>query len=222
MRISTAMGAAAVATVLGVQAAAAAGFSRQPETQDARHFTVSHGKTLAPVGFVDFCARHPEDCRSEGRGALRLAMSGERWRMVHQLNSFVNGKVAPMSDAELYGEAEHWAYPSGAGDCEDYVLLKKRYLERLGFARSALLITVVLDERNEGHAVLTLRTDEGDFVLDNRRNDIRRWNDLDYAYLKRQSDRDPREWVSLTKTGIAVSAVMAGGTEEPSAEQDTR
>ena len=130
-------------------------------------------------------------------------MSGERWRIVYQLNSYVNGKVAPVSDAELYGEEEYWAYPSDAGDCEDYVLMKKRYLEKLGFARVALLITVVLDEKNEGHAVLTLRTDDGDFVLDNRRNEIRRWNELDYVFLKRQSEGDPQQWVSLA-TGSAV------------------
>lgn len=219
MRISTALGAAGLATALGMQGAAAAGFSRHAETQSPAHFTTAYEKTLPPIGFVNFCTRNPQECRASGGRANRIAMSGERWRKVYQLNSYVNGKVAPMSDAELYGAEEHWAYPSDAGDCEDYVLLKKRYLEKLGFARSALLITVVLDEKNEGHAVLTLRTDEGDFVLDNRRNEIRRWNDLDYAYLKRQSERDPREWVSLAETGFAVSALMAGGTDRPSAER---
>jgi predicted transglutaminase-like cysteine proteinase len=218
MRISTALGAAVLATVLWVQAAGAAGFSRQDETDQAMHFTPAHGKTLPPVGFVNFCARHQADCRSAGRSARPIPMSGERWRIVYQLNSYVNGKVTPMSDADLYGQEEHWAYPADAGDCEDYVLLKKRYLEKLGFARSALLITVVLDEKNEGHAVLTLRTDEGDFVLDNRRNEIRRWSDLDYVYLKRQSGRDPREWVSLIENGFAVSALAAGETAAP-AEQ---
>ena len=107
-----------------------------------------------------------------------------------------------MSDEELYGEDEYWAFPADAGDCEDYVLMKKRYLEKLGFARSALLITVVLDEKNEGHAVLTLRTDEGDFVLDNRRNEIRRWTDLDYVFLKRQSRARPaRMGVARRQTG---------------------
>ena len=37
-----------------------------------------------------------------------------------------------------------------------------------GWPESKLLITVVRDENNEGHAVLTVRTDEGDFILDNR------------------------------------------------------
>ena len=136
-------------------------------------------------------------------------MTGERWRAAYQVNAYVNRRITPSTDSELYGEAEYWAYPASAGDCEDYVLMKKRYLERLGFPRSALLITVVLDEHNDGHALLTLRTDEGDFVLDNRRNDIRRWSDLDYVYLKRQSDGDPREWVSLMPA--ASAAVLAAG-----------
>jgi predicted transglutaminase-like cysteine proteinase len=133
-------------------------------------------------------------------------MSEDRWRMVFRLNSLVNGQIAPESDQILYGEAEYWAYPTVAGDCEDYVLLKQHYLERLGFPRSGLLITVVLDEANEGHAVLTLRTAEGDFVLDNRHNAIRRMSDADYTFLKRQSERDPRQWVSLMPGGKLASA----------------
>jgi predicted transglutaminase-like cysteine proteinase len=72
---------------------------------------------------------------------------------------------------------------------------------------------VVLDEKNEGHAVLTVATSEGDFVLDNRRNEIRRWNDLDYSYLKRQSQRDPRNWVSLAPDEQHPDGVIAAGTE---------
>jgi predicted transglutaminase-like cysteine proteinase len=208
MRITSALGAAVIAIILGTGAADAAGFFAPEERASAAHFTTARGKTLPPVGFVNFCARNPAECRSAGRTARKVPMSGQRWRIVHQLNGYVNGKISPVSDAELYGEDEYWTYPADAGDCEDYVLMKKRYLEKLGFARSALLITVVLDEKNEGHAVLTLRTDEGDFVLDNRRNEIRRWKDLDYTFLKRQSERDPREWVSLTGDGLAASAML--------------
>lgn len=209
MRITFAVGTALLATLLATGGPQAAGFAASGESSRPAHFTAPRGKTLPPVGFVNFCARNPADCRAAGWTARLVPMSGERWRMVYQLNSYVNGKVSPVSDAELYGEDEYWAYPADAGDCEDYVLMKKRYLEKLGFARSALLITVVLDEKNEGHAVLTLRTDEGDFVLDNRRNDIRRWSDLDYVFLKRQSERDPREWVLLSGGKLAASAMLA-------------
>ena len=217
MSKTTRLGAALLATMLGMEAAEATGFHRAEERKSGEHFTTAAGTTLPPVGFVNFCARNPRECRSTGRSARKALMSGERWRTVYQLNSYVNGKISPASDADIYGKDEYWAFPADAGDCEDYVLLKKRYLEKLGFARSSLLITVVLDERNEGHAVLTLRTEEGDFVLDNRRNDIRRWSDLDYVFLKRQSDRDPRDWVSLGGGGLTAAAMLtaaeAGATK---------
>lgn len=210
MRILRAGPAALLAVLLAIDGAAAAGPPRQGAAEDEAHFTRAREKTLPPLGFVKFCARNPADCHAQPLSAHPARMSGERWRLVYQLNSYVNGSVAPVSDEDLYGEPEYWAYPTDAGDCEDYVLMKKRYLEMLGFARSALLITVVLDEQNEGHAVLTLRTNDGDFVLDNRRNEIRRWNELDYVYLKRQSQGDPRQWVSLSKDGMAASAMLAG------------
>jgi predicted transglutaminase-like cysteine proteinase len=215
MRISTAAGVAFALALCGLDGAHAAGLPQQGEAEQPRHFAPSYGKTLPPVGFVNFCARNPGDCRPSGWSPRRAVLSADRWRQVYQLNAYVNERVRPVSDSELYGAEEHWAYPSDAGDCEDYVLMKKRYLEKLGIARSSLLITVVLDERNEGHAVLTMRTEEGDFVLDNRRNEIRRWSDTDYAFLKRQSGRDPREWVSLSQDSVAVSATTAGGAAAP-------
>ena len=210
MRITTVLAMAALGIVFGTGAAFAAGFPGDAQAEGDQRFAVASAEALPPVGFVNFCARNPEDCLSRGRRTLPVVMSGERWRAVHQVNSYVNAKVAPMSDQALYGDAEYWAYPSHAGDCEDYVLMKKRYLEKMGFPRSTLLITVVLDERNEGHAVLTLRTGEGDFVLDNRRNDIRHWADLDYVFLKRQSERDPRAWVTLGSGNTHDSAALAG------------
>jgi predicted transglutaminase-like cysteine proteinase len=205
-------GKAAGAALLGIMMtggiASAAGFPG--EAGPGPRAALAHAPALPPIGFVAFCARNPAECRpARGMPVTRLRMTPERWRAVRQVNSHVNASIVPVSDEELYGEAEHWAYPSDAGDCEDYVLMKQRYLGELGFARSALLITVVLDERDEGHAVLTLRTTEGDFVLDNRRGEIRRWTELGYTFLKRQSARDPRHWVSLARDGAPSAALTA-------------
>lgn len=216
MKIKTAVGAALLGLLIGAQAAGATGNSGEVQVKEPKtQFAATYGRALPPVGFVNFCARNANECKPQGGRAVKLAMSPERWNLIYQVNTYVNGKVAPVSDQDLYGEPEYWAYPSDAGDCEDYVLMKQRYLEGLGFARSALLITVVLDEKNEGHAVLMVTTDEGDFVLDNRRNEIRRWADVDYTYLKRQSPRDPRQWVSLARDSNTVaSGNVAGGTEK--------
>ena len=106
-----------------------------------------------------------------------------------------------LAKLRLYAVPERWDYPVYAGDCEDYVLLKKRELEKLGFSSHALLITVVLDEAGEGHAVLMVSTNQGDFVLDNRRDAVIRWTDTRYRFLKRQSQDDPRLWVALSEAG---------------------
>ncbi len=170
-----------------------------------------YGKTLPPVGFVKFCAKNPKDCKAQGKAQQPVSMSQERWDQVFQTNTYVNDKIAPVSDQDLYGEAEHWAYPTDAGDCEDYVLLKKRYLENLGFSADALLITVVLDEKGEGHAVLTITTDAGDYVLDNRVDDVLRWNNSPYKFLKRQSHTNPLQWIALLKQPTSSSGFVATG-----------
>jgi predicted transglutaminase-like cysteine proteinase len=172
------------------------------------------GKTLPPVGFVSFCGRNPQRCLPVALTFTPLRMTAARWRAVNRVNSLVNAQIAPESDENLYGEAEYWAYPADAGDCEDYVLLKQRYLESLGFPRSALLITVVLDEAQEGHAVLTLATGDGDFILDNRHNSIRPAAASGYTFLKRQSQQDPRDWVALGPARPANGSAFASHTEK--------
>lgn len=158
------------------------------------------GQSLPPVGFVKFCVANPTECKTVGRRVKRAELSPKQWATLYQVNALVNSKIAPISDQELYGEAEFWTYPVTAGDCEDYLLLKKRYLEQAGFDAGALLITVVLDENKSGHAVLTIASDAGDYILDNRRNDILLWNDTGYDFLKRQSRENPRQWQALTAT----------------------
>jgi predicted transglutaminase-like cysteine proteinase len=167
------------------------------------------GPTLPPVGFVKFCGRRPEACAARAAGAVRPQLGARQWELVRRVNAAVNAGIAPASDEQVYGEAEHWDYPATRGDCEDYALLKQRYLEALGLPRSSLLLTVVLDDQQEGHAVLTLATSEGDFILDNRRDVVRRWSDSDYTFLKRQSQRDPRDWVALVPDPQGVTGTVA-------------
>ena len=84
-----------------------------------------------------------------------------------------------------------------------------RLLIQRGWPQSTLLITVVRDENNEGHAVLTVRTDAGDFVLDNKRRDIVRWADTPYTFIKRQSERNPLVWISLLPPETAPQTTVS-------------
>ena len=176
-------------------------------------FTPLHGKTLPPIGFVNFCARNEAECRSlDKTSETNLDLTELRWQQLIEVNAYVNAKIAPVSDMELYSQPEHWVIPENAGDCEDYVLLKKRYLEGLGFAVENMLITVVLDEEGEGHAVLTVKTNAGDFILDNRRDEIRRWSETRYQFIKRQSQINPRIWIALTPKQSRGDLLISGGS----------
>ncbi len=204
-----------VACVVGVMVfAAPSALADTASSQIARgHFELPtkglasasvYAKSLPPVGYVDFCGRGEAECQFHGGKVETLSVTSENWDQIEQINRFVNTVIRPASDMELYGKADYWTYPKDAGDCEDYVLLKKRYLTELGFNADELLITVVLDEHNEGHAILTVVTAQGDYVLDNRRREILRWDDTGYKFLKRQSQANSNEWVSLQKSAPQV------------------
>lgn len=188
--------------------------------QDVRESNMRiYEETRAPIGHVLFCRANPEQCRSQFVASPRVPeLTNARWNELVEINDSINRAVEPVTDMELYRTIEHWTYPQGAGDCEDYVLEKQRELVRRGWPAESLLITVVRDENNEGHAVLTVTTDAGDFVLDNRYPMIRRWQDTPYTFRKRQSQHNPVEWVSLTRgslfgqisgTGLRATPVTA-------------
>ena len=113
-----------------------------------------------------------------------------------------------MSNLDHWGTLlDHWDYPlDGRGDCKVYALYKRKLLMDMGFPRQALLMTIVKDLEGEGHAILTVKTDHGDFILDNLTDEIRSWDATGYTYLKRQSQEDPNVWLSILPPAPQVSA----------------
>ena len=71
-------------------------------------------------------------------------------------------------------------------------------------------MTVVSDERGEGHAVLTVRTSAGDFILDNKVDEVRIWNEAPYRFLERQSSLNPPFWVEIDPTRSVTPQPIAG------------
>jgi predicted transglutaminase-like cysteine proteinase len=125
-------------------------------------------------------------------------LSARAWKDLVRVNNRVNETIKPMTDLDHYGVVEKWTYPDdGYGDCEDYVLLKRRILIDAGWPREALLITVVRDAKGDGHAVLTVKTDRGELILDNQRAEIVPWYESGYRFVKRQSQSNPNVWISL-------------------------
>lgn len=166
--------------------------------------------TSQPIGHYEFCQRLPAECSIRPRDKGPERMSQRLWNAVSAVNVSVNRSVRPMNDRDIYGQDEYWAYPSnGVGDCEDYVLEKRRLLSRQGISLANLLITVVRKPDGEGHAVLTVRTSEGDYILDNLNDTVKPWTETGYRYLKRQASSHTGRWVSL-KSG---DSMLVGSTK---------
>ncbi len=155
------------------------------------------GLTSQPIGHFEFCKVSTPECRIKSLGVPPL-MAGERtMAMIEAVNVQVNHAIRPETDLDVYGKDEVWAYPKGMGDCEDYVLLKRKILMNRGISPANLLITVVRKPDGEGHAILTVRTRKGDFILDNLDDEMLPWEATGYKYLKRQSSEHTGHWVTI-------------------------
>jgi len=156
------------------------------------------GLTSQPIGHYDFCKIHPAECSIRPSNLDPARMTDGLWRKLTSVTAKVNAAVKPMSDLENYGKDEVWTYPdNGYGDCEDYVLEKRRDLYRMGISLADLLITVVRKPDGEGHSVLTVRTDKGDYILDNLTDKVKAWDETGYRFLKRQAIDNTGRWVSI-------------------------
>lgn len=156
-----------------------------------------------PVGWTGFCKAQPDECLPGQKTAEFITLDHDHWAQLQRINSLVNHEIQGVGDNDHYGIYKlgiinWWTYPDdGAGNCNDYVLLKKKLLVEAGWPRSALLLTVVLDTHNEGHLVLMARTNDGDLILDNLTETIKTWNGTGYTFIKRQTADNPNNWVRL-------------------------
>ena len=167
-----------------------------------------NGRTNPPVGYIQFCKDFSTECEANSSEGVRR-LSNDRLRDLEEVNHFVNQIVVPATDLDIYGVEELWTLPDVYGDCEDYVLLKRKWLIERGWPSGSLLVTVVFDEVGDGHAVLLAQTSRGEYVLDNKTDEIRLWHETSYRFVKRQSASDPNRWVSLGDPRWTTAATAA-------------
>lgn len=192
----------------GVAAAFVATMIMQVPAAFAQPSMRTGGPTSQPIGHYDFCKRHPAECRQTTARSAPVELTRNLWKAMVDINNDVNMSVIPRTDMEMWGVEEYWSFPGRYGDCEDYALEKRRQLMSLGVPAGSLLVTVVRQPNGEGHAVLTVRTSMGDFILDNMEPRILLWQETEYDYLKRQSDQHSGIWVSIDDDRrIAVGSI---------------
>ncbi|TRC88788.1 transglutaminase [Mesorhizobium sp. WSM4303] len=132
------------------------------------------------------------------------------------VNSSINRAIAYKKDSVVYGKLDYWAKPSEilerrAGDCEDFAILKMAALLHAGIPAQSMSL-VVLQDRKRGffHAVLSVSTGSGVFILDSLSNVVSRDTDLP-SYVPLYSFSTDRAWIHGAKTGSAQIADIKGG-----------
>jgi predicted transglutaminase-like cysteine proteinase len=155
------------------------------------------GDARAPYAWVEFCRKYPGECRVNTAEPERIELTPKLWKTIVAMNHKINRDIDPVTDMEHWGVVDRWDMAEdGRGDCEEYVNVKRKKLAEAGIPRRAMLVTVVIDEENAGHAVLMIRTDRGDLILDNKRNSVLSWQQTGYVYVKREA-QDRVAWTSL-------------------------
>ncbi|AYG63290.1 transglutaminase-like cysteine peptidase [Rhizobium jaguaris] len=171
-------------------------------------FMLTGSLTSQPIGHYDFCKRRPEECSIHPTDLRPIKLTQKIWDEIVEVNLSVNKWVKPVSDLDHYGVVQYWNYPDdGMGNCEHYALEKRRELMEKGMSLADLLITVVRLPDGEGHAVVTVRTDRGDFILDNLTDEVKNWTQTPYHFLKRQATDDTGRWVDIIQKPIVVANI---------------
>ena len=152
----------------------------------ARRFN-TRGNALAPMAYVEFCTKNKSQCAASGNKEVKLTFAS--LEVLKRINRQTNRAIRPRNESR-----DVWNVNVKSGDCEDYALTKRAKLIKKGFPASALRMAVGRIPGGEGHAVLVVSTNRGDFVLDNRNNSIRPFHRTDLAWIKIQGKQNPLLW----------------------------
>ncbi|HEX2552247.1 MAG TPA: transglutaminase-like cysteine peptidase [Microvirga sp.] len=162
------------------------------------------GTARPTAAWSAFCLQHPGECAVDRAEPEIVPFTPQVLAALTAVNRSVNRAIVPVPDLEHWGVTDRWDFPDdGRGDCEDIQLLKRRLLAERGLPRRAMRMTVVINGKGEGHAVLTVRTSRGDLILDNARDDVLPPRRTGYAFVKREGS-DGRAWVWLDGTSAPV------------------
>jgi predicted transglutaminase-like cysteine proteinase len=143
-----------------------------------------------PTGFKVMCVLHAAECR--GGGAKSVKLTDELMELLERVNAEVNSSIAPVRES---AERDVWTPGASRGDCEEYVLAKRRALIRNGIPASALSYVYAL-RNGGGHAILAVHTSGGSFALDNMSGRVKPLGRTGYRIVS-LSGPDPTVWRRL-------------------------
>ena len=147
-----------------------------------------HVSAAGPMSFQMFCAMTPTECRPGG--ASKITLSQDVLETLAQVNARVNRAIRPKLDSVFL---QVWRVNPSSGDCKSYVVSKRHQLINAGLPPSALRIAYVKTRDGQGHAVLVVKTNQGDLALDSLTGQIKLFGETGYRIVA-MSQADPRRW----------------------------
>ena len=149
--------------------------------------------TSRPFGHIEYCKKRPFDCRQNKGSAKPQSLS---LGALNAVNSSVNHRIKPMRDEEQFGVRDRWSYGAKIGDCEDFAIAKRAALLSRGYRPENTLLAMGYSGV-EAHVVLLVRTDGGDYVLDNLNPAVLPVEKSSVRISKVQSPKNGAEWLSV-------------------------
>ncbi len=144
----------------------------------------------APLGYQLLCLKNPNALECKGGGKAQISITTDVMATLKRVNSQVNRSIKPKYDTS---GVDVWTANASAGDCEDYVLTKRRALVKAGIPASSLRIAYVKTRKGEDHAILVIKTNGKDLVLDNLTATIKPLSQTGYRVVS-MSGANPRRW----------------------------
>ncbi len=142
---------------------------------------------LAPTGLIKFCGHNPAECRPSSVSSVTA--TSDLLALIDRVNRQVNRQITPRASSN-----EVWSVGARYGDCDDYVMTKRAQLIRSGVPAGALRIAATR-AGGVGHAILIVKTNRGDYVLDNLHPSVRLLGETRYRILG-ISTNNPMRWTA--------------------------
>lgn len=212
-----------LAASFGVVGCQSVGTTHGPTFSPVVHGTLPVSSTMPvgqsspdePPGFTSFCLRFADQCQTTPVAPATLVLDSTTLAKMVDVNRSVNRQIWAVDDIKHYGRAEYWTIPTdGRGDCDDYAVTKRAQLIAAGIPASTLRLAIAVTPRSIRHAVLTVATDQGDYILDSLFDEIVPWHAANYTWMMRQRQNDARKWVSL-QNPVPVADVVTAAVAMP-------
>ena len=171
---------ASMLLLIGLLCPAAQGADQPEPDVMARRAAAKWREVLARIDSEEetlaACRADLDACSPAARRLLQLVELGRQRAgraRLGEVNRAVNLSIRATSDWSQYGVDDFWSAPlatieKGAGDCEDYAILKYLALREAGISPDDLrLLIVSYPRRRTIHAILAVRLDGEWLLLDN-------------------------------------------------------